>query len=152
MYYYLKIAAENDVIIKGASKQAVHVDWFEVVTVDRVGRHFGSAIGHGASEILLTILEASPDLLRARARNTHLPVAILDAPGRREWYLLREVVIEDLRAGAGTFSDRDNVRLSLAFASLEAHHGAYAPTAAAGQAAKVFTSVGLVKLHRLLIR
>jgi hypothetical protein len=145
MYFYLKTVTSDSVMVKGGSKDAGHVDWMEVLSVDWVAD--GS---NRRNEVRLTIPETSTDLMRHKARDARFPTVILDVPARREWYQFREAFISDLSFYGDSAS---MMSLSLQFKSVEARPGTYTPAAAAAaQAAKVAASVGLAKLRRVLTK
>jgi hypothetical protein len=159
MDLYLKMVTNRDVMVKGGSKDAGHVDWMEVLTFDWVDDGGGVTFSrHNA--IRVTVPETSADLAIAGANGADFPTVILDVPARREWFLFREAYIRDLRF-AGDDRFRTNT-ISLYFKSVEAHHGAYAQAAGAAaaaaaaggaaQAAKAATSVGLAKLRKFLTK
>jgi hypothetical protein len=143
MYFYLKMVTSDNVMVKGGSKDAGHVDWMEVLSVDWVADS-----SNRPHEVRLTIPETSTDLMRHK--DAGFPTVILDVPARREWYQFREAFITDLSFYGDSAS---MMSLSFRFKSVEARPGTYTPAAAAAaQAAKVAASVGLAKLRRFLTK
>ncbi len=157
MDIYLKMVTNRDVMVKGGSKDADHVDWIEVLTFDRV---YDRSVPPFTSEIRLMIVGSpAAELWTLATAGVMVPTVILDVPARREWYLFREAVVSQLRP-----IDRDDgpviTLMSFLITGAEHYPGAYAPTAAAAQAltraaaqaTKALTRVTLARLRRFLTK
>src|SRR5712664_877801 len=145
MDIYLKMVTNRDVMVKGGSKDADHVDWIEVLTFDRV---YDRSVPPFTSEIRLMIVGSpAAELWTLATAGVMVPTVILDVPARREWYLFRE---------AGPVI----TLMSFLITGAEHYPGAYAPTAAAAQAltraaaqaTKALTRVTLARLRRFLTK